>query len=141
MEALMRKTITVENTVNVPVAKLWEFWTNPQHITQWNNASDDWYTPHAENDVRPGGRFLSRMAARDGSMSFDFAGTYVDIKPNQYIEYNMDDGRNAKIFFTPLGNQTRVVVTFEAEDVNPVEMQQDGWQAILDNFKKYAESN
>ncbi len=141
MEAIVRKTITIENTINAQVARIWELWTGPQHIVKWNSASDDWHTTRAENDVRAGGRFLSRMEAKDGSFGFDFSGTYVDVKPNQYIEYTMDDGRKAEIFFTPLGSQTRVVVTFEAEDVNSLELQQGGWQAILNSFKKYVEKN
>ena len=139
MEATMKKTITVENTVNAPVAKSWELWTNPNDITQWNHASDDWHSPYAENDVRPGGRFLFRMAAKDGSFSFDFSGTYDEVKPNQFLSYTIDDGRKVEVHFTPTGNQTRIVETFEAEDTNPVDMQRGGWQAILDNFKKYAE--
>jgi len=140
METVTRKSITIENTVNAPVQKVWELWTRPEHITQWNNASDDWHTPHAENDVRTGGRFLSKMAAKDGSFSFDFSGTYTDVKPNQFLKYNIDDGRKVEVLFTPVGNQTRIVSTFEAEEVNSMEMQKSGWQAILDNFKKYAEA-
>lgn len=139
MEAIVRKTITIENTINAPVAKVWELWTGPQHIIKWNSASDDWHTTRAENDVRPGGRFLSRMEAKDGSFGFNFTGSYVDVKTNQYIEYTMDDGRKAEIFFTPLGNQTRMVITFEAEEVNSLDLQKGGWQAILNSFRKYAE--
>jgi uncharacterized protein YndB with AHSA1/START domain len=139
METTMKKAITVENIVDAPAAKVWECWTAPEHITQWNHASDDWHSPHAENDVRKGGRFLFRMSAKDGSMGFDFTGTYGEVKPNQYLEYTMDDGRKAQVNFTALGNQTRVVESFEAEDENSMEMQKGGWQAILDNFKKYAE--
>jgi uncharacterized protein YndB with AHSA1/START domain len=141
METITRKKITVEATVNAPVQRIWELWTSPAHITQWNNASDDWHSPRAENDLRPGGRFLARMEAKDGSFGFDFTGTYLDVKPNQYLEYTIDDGRKVEVFFTPLGNQTRVVETFEAEEVNSIEMQQGGWQSIMDNFKKYAEKN
>ena len=139
MEATARKTIIIETTVNAPAGKVWEYWTGPEHITQWNHASDDWHSPHAENDVRKGGRFLFRMAAKDGSFSFDFTGTYGEVKPNQYLEYTMDDGRKANVHFTTIGNQTRVVESFEAEDENSLEIQKGGWQAILDNFKKYAE--
>jgi uncharacterized protein YndB with AHSA1/START domain len=139
METTMKKTITVETVVDAPVAKVWELWTGPEHITEWNNASDDWHTPHAENDVRPGGRFLSRMEARDGSFGFDFSGVYNEVVPNQYIAYTIDDGRKVNVSFTPVGNQTRLVTNFEAEEVNSMEMQRGGWQAILDNFKKYTE--
>ncbi|MFI5131757.1 MAG: SRPBCC domain-containing protein, partial [Chitinophagales bacterium] len=93
METQERTVITIENTVNSPVEKVWEYWTKPEHITQWNSASDDWHTPHAENDLRPGGRFLSRMEAKDGSFGFDFGGAYDAVRKNEFIEYTMDDGR------------------------------------------------
>ena len=141
METLSKKVITVENTVNAPVAKVWEYWTKPEHITKWSNASDDWHTPHAENDLRVGGSFSSRMEAKDGSMGFDFGGIYDAVTPNEYIEYTLGDDRKVKITFTPMGESTRVVESFEAEETNPIEMQQGGWQAILDNFKKYTEAN
>jgi uncharacterized protein YndB with AHSA1/START domain len=141
METIARKKVTVETTVSAPVARIWELWTSPEHISQWNYASDDWHSPRAENDLRPGGRFLARMEAKDGTFGFDFSGTYVDVQPYKYIEYIMDDGRKAEVFFTPLDDQTRVVETFEAEDVNSIELQKGGWQAIMDNFKKYAEKN
>ena len=140
METLSKKVITVENTVNAPVAKVWEYWTKPEHITKWSNASDDWHTPHAENDLRVGGSFSSRMEAKDGSMGFDFGGIYDAVTPNEYIEYTLGDDRKVKITFTPIGESTRVVESFEAEETNPIEMQQGGWQAILDNFKKYTEA-
>jgi uncharacterized protein YndB with AHSA1/START domain len=133
--------ITIENTMNVPVNKVWQYFTLPQHITQWNNASEDWHTPLAENDLRVGGKFLSRMEAKDGSMGFDFWGIYDDIKTNEFIAYTMGDGRKVKISFLSFGNQTKIVTIFEAETENPIELQQSGWQAILDNFKKYAELN
>jgi uncharacterized protein YndB with AHSA1/START domain len=134
-------TITVQNTVNAPVEKVWQCWTGPGHITQWNNASDDWHTPYAENDIRVGGKFLARMEAKDGSFGFDFSGTYEELKINELIVYRIADGREVKITFTPQGNATKVVETFEAEGTNPIEMQRGGWQAILDNFKKYTEAN
>lgn len=132
--------ITVQTLVNAPVEKVWNTWTKPEHITQWNNASDDWHTPYAENDLRVGGLFKATMAAKDGSFSFDFTGTYSDVKTNQLIEYTIADGRSVKIVFESKGNTTQVTETFEAEAENPVEMQRGGWQAILDNFKKYTES-
>ena len=135
------KTITVENTVKAPIQKVWQFWTKPEHITQWNNASPDWHTPFAENDLRIGGKFLSRMEARDGSFGFDFGGVYDDIKTNELIAYTIGDGRKVEINFSSAGNETRVMETFEAEKSHPIEMQRGGWQAILDNFKKYTESN
>lgn len=133
--------ITVENRVNAPVEKVWKLWTLPEHITQWNNASPDWHTPHAENDLRKGGKFLSRMEARDGSIGFDFWGIYDEIKTNELIAYTMGDGRKARITLSGTPASTHMVVTFEAESTNPVDMQKGGWQAILDNFKKYVESN
>ena len=140
--ATQEKTvITVENTINAPVDKVWEFWTKPQHITKWTNASGDWHTPRAENDLRVGGSFVTRMEAKDGSFGFDFGGTYDAVKPNEYIEYTIADSRNVKIWFTAQGNTTKVVESFEAESENPVDMQRGGWQAIMDNFKKYTESN
>jgi uncharacterized protein YndB with AHSA1/START domain len=133
--------ITIENTVHAPIEKVWQYWTMPKHITQWNNASNDWHTPHSENDVIVGGKFLSRMEAKDGSMGFDFSGVYNEVTVNELIAYTMDDGRKAKIVFSALGSKTKVVETFEAETENSIEMQRDGWQAILDNFKKYAEAD
>lgn len=141
MEMLTKTTITVENTVAAPVAKIWKFWTSPEHITKWANASDDWHTTFAENDLRTGGKFLSRMEAKDGSFGFDFGGVYDDVKTNELIEYTLGDGRKVIITFSNDGNGVKVVQTFEAENTNPIEMQRGGWQAILNNFKKYAEAN
>ena len=141
METQNKKIITVENTINAPVEKVWQYWTKPEHITQWNNASEDWHTPRAENDLRAGGSFLSRMEAKDGSFGFDFGGVYDSITINKYIEYTLGDTRKVKITFTPDGNKTKVTESFEAESTNPVEMQKVGWQAILDNFKKYTEEH
>ena len=133
--------LTVEATINAPVAKVWEYWTAPEHITQWCAASDDWHAPKATNDVRVGGDFSTTMAAKDGSFSFDFGGTYTEVKNNVVIGYTMGDGRVARILFKDNGNTTDIVETFEAETQNPVEMQQGGWQAILNNFKKHVEGN
>ncbi|MBL7745295.1 MAG: SRPBCC family protein [Chitinophagaceae bacterium] len=132
--------ITVENTVNAPLAKVWDYWTQPEHITQWNHASDDWHSPWAKNDLRPGGSFSARMEAKDGSFGFDFGGVYDAVILHEYIEYTLGDGRKVKITFSAGGNITRVTESFEAEGTNPVEMQQRGWQAILDNFKRYTEA-
>jgi uncharacterized protein YndB with AHSA1/START domain len=133
-------SITVEATVNAPVEKVWKIWTTPEHIMKWNNASDDWHTPTAENDLRVGGKFLSRMEAKDGSFGFDFWGIYDDVITNKRITYTMGDNRKVEIIFKSEGNTTTVTETFEAENENPVELQQQGWQAILNNFKKHAES-
>jgi uncharacterized protein YndB with AHSA1/START domain len=133
-------TITVESIVHSPVESVWAFWTEPKHITQWSNASDDWYTPYAENDLKAGGKFMSRMEAKDGSFGFDFGGVYDEVSNNEIISYTMGDGRKVKIAFIRQDNETRIIQSFEAEEANAIEMQQAGWQAILDNFKKYAES-
>jgi uncharacterized protein YndB with AHSA1/START domain len=133
--------ITVTATIHAPAPKVWEMWTSPEHLTKWNNASDDWHTPRAENDVRPGGKFNIRMEAKDGSMGFDFGGTYDAVVLNKHIAYTMGDGRKVTVDFTGNGQATTVTETFEAETQNPEEMQKNGWQAILNNFKKYAESH
>lgn len=138
----MEKTsITVEVIVNAPIDKVWKCWTTPAHIIKWNNASPDWHTPHAENDLRVGGKFTSRMEAKDGSVGFDFTGIYNKVNLNSLIEYAMEDGRKVKVVFSKEGDKTKVIETFDPENINPIEMQRGGWQAILDNFKKYTESN
>jgi uncharacterized protein YndB with AHSA1/START domain len=131
--------ITVKTTVNAPIGKVWKYWTEPDHITKWNNASDDWHTPFAENDLRVGGKFLSRMEAKDGSFGFDFGGIYDEVKLNEEISYTLGDGRKVNITFIDQENETEIIETFDAETTNSIELQQQGWQAILDNFKKYAE--
>ncbi len=132
--------ITVETTVDAPVEKGWEFWTAPEHIMQWNNASDDWHTPSATNDLREGGVFTARMEAKDGSAGFDFGGTYTKVLEHKQIEYTMDDGRKVSVQFDGHGGHTHVTESFDPESENSIEMQREGWQAILDNFKKYTES-
>ena len=139
MNTTDQATITVEATVNAPVEKVWDAWTKPEHITKWNNASDDWHTPHSENDLRAGGKFNSRMEAKDGSFGFDFWGIYDDVKPNELIAYTLGDGRKVKVVFAGDSGSTKITETFEPETTNPIEMQKGGWQAILDNFKKYTE--
>lgn len=136
----MKNSITVKTTVNAPLQKVWDCWITPEHIKQWNNASPDWHTPAAQNDLREGGRFSFTMAAKDGSFSFDFGGTYYAVVLHQKIAYTMDDGRKAEVLFTANGNETTISETFDPESENSVEMQQAGWQAILDNFKRYTES-
>lgn len=136
-----KEKITVEAIIDAPIEKIWSFWIEPAHIIKWNNASDDWFTPRATNDLRTGGKFLSRMEARDGSMGFDFEGVYVDVQPNETIEYNMLDGRNVKISFEKAGDQYKVVESFDPENTNPIDLQRNGWQAILNNFKNYVEHN
>jgi uncharacterized protein YndB with AHSA1/START domain len=141
METKEKTSITVETIVKAPVEKVWKYWGSPEHITKWNSASEDWHTPRAENDLRTGGKFFSRMEAKDGSFGFDFGGIYDEVKTNELISYTMGDGRKVKVSFTANGNETKVTETFDAESTNSVEMQRGGWQAILDNFKKYTESN
>lgn len=141
MKSSDKTTIIVETTVHAPVDKVWKLWTGPEHITKWNNASEDWHTPRAENDLRVGGKFLSRMEAKDGSFGFDFFGVYDEVKNNERIAYTLGDGRKVEITFASHDNATKVTETFEAESSNSAEMQRTGWQAILDNFKKYAEAN
>ena len=139
METENKTTITVGAIVKAPVEKVWKCWTEPEHIQKWNFASDDWQCPHAENDLKPGGKFVYRMEAKDGSFGFDFEGVYDAVTPNKLIESTLGDGRKLQITFTGNGNETSVVENFEAETINPIELQRGGWQAILNNFKKYAE--
>lgn len=132
--------ITVETTVDAPIEQVWNYWTNPEHIMQWNNASDDWHTPSATNDLRTGGSFTSRMEAKDGSAGFDFGGTYTNVEEYQQIDYTMSDGRKVSITFDDHGGHTHVRETFDPESENSADMQRAGWQSIMDNFKTYAES-
>jgi len=136
-----KTNITVETTVNAPAEKVWNFFNAPEHIVNWGSPSPDWHTTKAENDIRTGGTFLYRMEAKDGSFGFDFGGVYDEVKPNQAIAYTIGDGRKVKINFTKEGSATKLTETFEAETQNPLEQQQTGWQAILDNFKKYTETH
>jgi len=133
-------TIRVEAGIHAPLEKVWKFWTLPEHITKWNSASDDWHTPRAENDLRTGGKFLTRMEAKDGSFGFDFGGVYDQVITHELIAYTMGDGRKVKVDFSSNGKETRVIETFDPESENSHELQRDGWQAILNNFKKYAET-
>jgi uncharacterized protein YndB with AHSA1/START domain len=136
-----KQKISIEATVHAPVTKVWNFWSESKHIVKWNNASDDWHTTRAENDLRVGGKFLSRMEAKDGSFGFDFLGVYDEVKNHEVIAYTMGDGRKARVVFSATDTETKVVTTFEAETENSIELQRGGWQAILNNFKKYVESN
>jgi uncharacterized protein YndB with AHSA1/START domain len=140
METIDKTKITVKAGINAPLEFVWKCWTSPEDIIHWNNASDDWHTPKAENELRTGGKFNYRMEARDGSFGFDFWGIYDEIKTNKYIEFTLGDDRKVKITFTTDNNSTTVIETFEAETTNSIELQRTGWQAILNNFKKYAES-
>jgi uncharacterized protein YndB with AHSA1/START domain len=137
----IKNTIKIETTINAPVEKVWKLWNDPHHIKQWNAASDDWHTTHSEVDLKVGGKFSSTMAAKDGSMSFDFNGEYTTVSEPKLIEQLLGDGRKVRVEFIAQNGQTKVVEAFEAERTNSLEMQRGGWQAILDNFKKHVESN
>lgn len=133
--------ITVQNTVNASLEKAWQFWTQPEHVMQWNNASDDWHCPKASNDLKVGGKFNYTMAAKDGSMSFDFEGEYTKVEDYSLIEYDIIDGRKVIIQFEKKEQGIQITESFEPENMHPEEFQQQGWQAILNNFKKYTENN
>jgi uncharacterized protein YndB with AHSA1/START domain len=126
MEKVNKKTITVESTVKAPVKKTWSYWTNPKYITHWYYASDDWYAPFAENDLKVNGKFKTKMAAKDGSSGFDFEGVYTKVLKNKTIEYLIPDGRKVKISFSNLGNETKVIESFKAESVNSFDLQKSG---------------
>lgn len=136
-----KSLITVQEIIDAPVEVVWKNWTTPSDIINWNSASDDWHTTKAENDLRTGGKFLSRMEAKDGTEGFDFVGIYDNIKTNELIEYTLEDDRKVKISFTPDNGKTKVIETFEAESENSLELQFGGWQSILENFKKYTEAS
>jgi uncharacterized protein YndB with AHSA1/START domain len=138
----MEKTkVTVKATISADRKKVWEYWTRPEHIKNWNFAADDWQCPKAENDLRVGGKYSARMEAKDGSFGFDFIAIYNEVVDQEKMTYTMEDGRQATTQFEGLDGKTKVTTTFDAENQNPVEMQKQGWQAIMNNFKKYVESN
>lgn len=132
--------ITIETFINAPMERVWSCWTQPGHITQWNFASPDWCCPRAINNLEPGGDFSWRMEARDGSMGFDFEGTYLEIKEQESVVYQINDGRTVRIGFRKEGDAVRVTETFGAEGIHSVEMQRAGWLAILENFRHYVEA-
>lgn len=133
--------ITIFAYIDASIEKTWEHYTKPEHIVNWNFAADTWHCPWAESDLRKGGRFSSRMEAKDGSFGFDFAGTFDEVKPLELIRYTLGDNRKVEVYFEqPYENKTKVLIIFEPELQNPPEMQQQGWQAILDNFRKYTEA-
>jgi uncharacterized protein YndB with AHSA1/START domain len=132
--------ITAHNIVNAPIEKVWEIWTTPKHIQEWNNASPDWHTPYAENDIRVGGKFKFTMAAKDESMSFDFVGVYTNVEVFAIIEYKLTDGRTGSIYFENNGSKVKITETFEPETENSESMQQQWCQAVIDNFKIYIEN-
>ena len=133
--------ITVAAEINAPLEKVWNAWSNPEAIKQWNQASADWHTTEAENDLSEGGQFRYHMAAKDGSAGFDLKGTYVSIDEFEYIEYELEDGRQVGISFNEEDGITSVTETFEAENQHSTELQQQGWQAIMNSFKQFVENN
>lgn len=140
METLKKHNITVKTTINAPIKKVWSYWSNPRHIVEWNAASDDWQTAQAQNDLRVDGKFRYHMEAKDKSVSFAMEGTYTEVVNYQRMAYTLDDARNVTVDFAGDEKSTTITETFEAENVHSHELQQSGWQAILDNFKKYVES-
>jgi len=135
------KTVTIEATIAAEPEKVWLYWTEPRHITQWNFANNDWCCPRAENEVKVGGKYSARMEAKDGSFGFDFEATYDDVKPLKKLAYTMPDGRKVLTSFDQQRAGTKVTTTFDAESENSLDMQRAGWQSILNNFKRYVESN
>lgn len=132
--------ITVKTTIHSSIELVWAAWTSAEHITQWTFASDDWHAPYAEIDLKVGGRFKTTMAAKDESFSFDFSGTYTTVEQYKTIAYTMDDGRKAVIEFSQENGDVTVVESFEPESQNSLEMQETGWQLILNNFKNYVDT-
>ncbi|MEN9523921.1 MAG: hypothetical protein RL065_2298 [Bacteroidota bacterium] len=135
----MQNAITIETNINASIEKVWQCWTKPEHIMQWNHAGDDWHCPASSYSLEVGGKFSATMAAKDGSFSFDFWGIHDEVILNKLIASTMGDGRKMKVEFIAENNSTKVIETFEPENENPIEMQQMGWQMILDNFKKHVE--
>lgn len=137
---MAQEPITVRTTVHATPERVWQAYVMPSDVMQWNSASPDWYTPSADSDLRPGGVFVYRMAARDGSFAFDFRGVYGEVTPYERITYTLDDGRAVSVTFDPQPDGVAVTVTFDAEAVNSRDLQQAGWQAILDHFRRYVEA-
>jgi uncharacterized protein YndB with AHSA1/START domain len=133
--------IKIEATIAAEISKVYEYYTNPEHITKWNFATNDWLCPSAENDLKPGGKYKARMEAKDGSFGFDFEATYDEVIAPKQLTFTMTDGRQVTTLFENLDGTTQVTTTFDPENFNDVEMQRAGWQAILDNFKNYTENN
>ncbi|WP_300489806.1 SRPBCC family protein [Flavobacterium sp.] len=137
----MASKITINATILADKNKVWNYYTQPEHITQWNFADPSWHCPKASNDMQVGGTYSARMEARDGSFGFEFEATYDEISDGEHFSYTMPDGRQVTVTFHENDTATDLVIAFDPENQNPIEMQQSGWQAILNNFKKYAESH
>ncbi len=131
--------INVEALVNVNKVVVWGSYTAPEHITQWNFATEDWRCPSASNELRVGGKYSARMESKDGSMGFDFEGIYDEVKEQEKLAYTLADGRKVEVVFESVNHHTKVSVSFDADTQNAVDMQRNGWQAILNNFKSYVE--
>lgn len=138
---MQQTKITIEATIAADTRKVWDYWTNPEHITKWNFATADWQCPAAENNLKVGGRYCARMEAKDGSMGFDFEAIYDEVVDQKTLTYTMGDGRQSTTFFENSDGRTKVTTTFDAEETHDVEMQRAGWQAILNNFKNYVETH
>ncbi len=136
---MSKNTITINVSIEKPIETVWKCWNTPSDIEKWNAASKDWHTINAKNDIRNGGSFSYRMEAKDGSVGFDCNGIYTKVIDYKLIEYTMEDDRKASVCFLELGNKTEIMETFELENENSVELQRNGWQSILDNFKKHVE--
>jgi uncharacterized protein YndB with AHSA1/START domain len=136
----MTNKINVTATINADTKKVWDYYTQPEHIIKWNFADPSWHCPTVTNDIKVGGRYVARMEAKDGSFGFDFDAVYTDICQGEGFTYEFG-GRQANIELKETNGQTEVAITFDPETENPIELQRNGWQAILDNFKQYTESN
>ncbi len=136
----MQEKITVRATISENIKKVWDYYTKPEHITKWNFANEDWHCPRATNDLRVGGRYVARMESKDGSYGFDFNAIYTEVNQPQKLSYEFG-GRFATVEFKELSGQTEVIITFDPENEYPLDVQRQGWQAILDNFKRYTEAN
>ncbi|WP_178990329.1 SRPBCC family protein [Winogradskyella schleiferi] len=137
----MSKKVNIEAMINADLQQVWDFYTNPKHIINWNFASDDWCCPKASNDLKVGGKYSARMEAKDGSFGFDFEGIYDEVEEKNKLTYSLEDGRQSTTIFENKANGTLVKTTFDAETQNSIDQQRDGWQAILNNFKSYVEAN
>lgn len=138
-ETTMEK-IKIETVVKAKLGKVWDTWNNPEDIKQWNSPHESWHTTRSEVDLRKGGKFLSRMEAKDGSAGFDFEGIFTKVEPQKAIGYKMGDGREVEVEFIERADGVLVKEAFDPESENPLEMQREGWQAILDNFAQYVEA-
>ncbi len=133
--------ITVKTTVNLPVSNTWKHFTDPESVKHWNMASGDWHCPEARNELRVGGELCYKMAAKDGSSQFDFLGTFTEIIPNEKLCFELADGRQVEVLFKVMNGQTEITETFEAENIHALDMQEQGWQAILNSFKQFVEKS